>query len=97
LAFAFPGTSVPEIIIGLNKGLGEISLGSRGDKTVEPPEDARWLWFPPSSWTYAFDIQDFRNSSKLEIQKFLNYAFKKYSNPHIQNAVQNLLLASNSL
>lgn len=92
LYFAFPGTKTPHIIIGMNKGMGEISLSDHDGHTVEPPERARTLWFNPSEWAYAFDMDEFQRTTDAYILNFLQHALKTYEHPYTQKESKRLLV-----
>src|SRR5690606_3325057 len=91
LSFAFPGTKTPDIIIGVNKGIGEISLSDDDGDRIERPEGARTLWFNPSEWAYAFDMDAFQRTTDAYIQNFLQQALKTYADPYTQKALKRLL------
>ncbi len=91
LQFGFPGTITPEIIIGMNKGTGEISLSDDNGYIVELPERARTLWFNTSEWAYAFDLDEFQRTTDAYILNFLQQALKTYEDPYTQKELKHLL------
>lgn len=70
LPAAFPGTPIPPIFLGLNRGRGEISLNVNA---AQWPYIADWLRpnvkFGP--WAYQFDMDAFCVDSKAKIDELL--------------------------
>jgi hypothetical protein len=74
--WAFPGTVMPDIIIGHNNNKGEISLDVLNDLEIEQehPQKA----FPPpdflkqESWAYQFGMDNFCTDLKAEFKRFLD-------------------------
>lgn len=67
LRFAMRGARIPDIIIGYNQGSGEISL-----RRQEPDDDvSQGDWSFLGAWAYPFDLGDFRDHLKREIQRLI--------------------------
>jgi hypothetical protein len=69
IRFALRGISVPDIIIGVNKKEGEISLAA---SISSGSDEASQTWCRPPEWGYSFDIDEFRIYMKTHLKQFLD-------------------------
>lgn len=66
LQFAFPGAKFPDIIIGCNQGLGEISRTS----LIETDTGDHGFAYL-GGWAYSFDMDDFRAELSRQLREIL--------------------------
>jgi hypothetical protein len=71
LRAAFPGTPIPPIYLGLNRGRGEISLNVNAEQWPHIPD-----WLLPNvkfgPWAYQFDMDAFCAESKTKVNDILD-------------------------
>ena len=61
LVLAFRGTDMPDIVIGRNRGAGEISYSNAGDEGADALEE----------WAYQCDLEDFCQSLRHDLRHLL--------------------------
>lgn len=69
---AMPGLLLPTILIGCNRGIGEISMDLGGDHSgiKDLVFDSETLKL--GTWSYRFDMDDFKVSFYIQIMEFLH-------------------------
>ncbi len=83
------GTTVPPIVIGLNRGVGEISLCIKeGDYICEGPDDPMYS----QEWAFTFNMVDFRRNSHESMSQFLTSWLASSNDPLIHERA-NLLIS----
>ena len=77
LAFALRGITIPNIIIGCNRGVGEISLSSHEGEPATHVE-----------WAYQFHMGDFLSHIRSELNQFLDVWSDSSSDPDVHAYVR---------
>ncbi|MEO8392493.1 MAG: hypothetical protein ABI700_05825 [Chloroflexota bacterium] len=81
LYFAFRGSYMPGVMLGINHGHGEISFIS-----TDPKREAHFMelsWIKPGSWAYAFDIPDFSAYMDQHLKDYLREWLTRTNNSDV--------------
>ena len=89
LYFAFRGSYMPDIIIGIKDGQGEISFCPFDAKKEGHFRELSWL--KSDSWDYPFDIPDFKAHMEQHLKDYLHECLTRTNNPYAIVAAQRLL------
>lgn len=76
LGIALSGLKLPKIHISAIGEVGEISISS-----IDPLRDSEKLLLKPPPWRYKFNIEDFQNHLRNELNSFLAVAIQQASLP----------------
>lgn len=89
LRVALPGTRVPDIIIGMNNGVGEISFIGDADKEKYPQNAASYANL--REWSYPFEMDNFLTDTRQRLQQFLREWLATAENPAARARVEGIL------
>jgi hypothetical protein len=87
LQIPFSDTIIPNIVIGLKDGAGEVSLNDPIGRYNHPNKD----FFKRGVWAFPFDMEDFHAHLKSQIQDFLTIWIEKASVPEFRETLEDLL------
>jgi hypothetical protein len=83
----FSNTIIPDIVIGLKNGAGEVSFNDPIGRWNDPDKD----FFKRGVWAYSFEMDDFHTHLKSQIQDFLTIGIEKASVPAFRETLEDLL------